>query len=115
MTRFITALSALALLAACGGSDAPTTKNAIPAVTDEPAAPASALLMPLPSNTSTAISGDDIAQRIAALADDTFEGRAPGTETGEASARWIAAEMKRIGLKPAAKMAAIYSPSEWSS
>ena len=108
MTRFITALSALALLAACGGSDAPTTKNAIPAVKDAPAAPA--LLMPLPSNTSTTISGDDIAQRIAALADDTFEGRAPGTETGEASARWIAAEMKRIGLQPGGENGSYLQP-----
>jgi len=54
----------------------------------------------LPSATTSAISGDEIAKRIEILADDTFEGRAPGTETGEASARWIAAEMERIGLTP---------------
>ena len=108
MNRLISALSALAILAACGGSDAPTTKNAIAPVADAPEAPA--LLMPLPTNTSAAISGDDIAQRIAALADDTFEGRAPGTETGEAAATWIAAEMARIGMQPGGENGSYLQP-----
>ena len=108
MNRLISALSALAILAACGGSDAPTTKNAIAPVADAPEAPT--LLMPLPTNTSAAISGDDIAQRIAALADDTFEGRAPGTETGEAAATWIAAEMARIGMQPGGENGSYLQP-----
>ena len=107
MIRLTTALSALALLAACGGTesaDTPASSTQTPAATTQadtkPTAAAPELLLPLPTNTSTAIAGDDIAARIATLADDKFEGRAPGTETGEASARWIAAEMERIGLAP---------------
>lgn len=100
MIRFVTALSAFSLLAACGGQDASGPDDA-PAV-ETPAAAESDLLLPLPSDTSAAISGADIAKRIEILSDDTFEGRAPGTEAGEAAARWIAAEMARIGLQPAA-------------
>lgn len=96
MIRSLAALGAFAFLAACGGSDpAPATP---PAGTADTGAPS--LLMPLPSQTTPAISGAEIAARIAALSDDTFEGRAPGSETGEAAAEWIAAEMARIGLQP---------------
>jgi Zn-dependent M28 family amino/carboxypeptidase len=42
----------------------------------------------------------DLAARDKAIADDAFEGRGPGTNSGEAAAKWIADEMKRIGLKP---------------
>ncbi len=70
-------------------------------VKSEPsAAPDEALLLPLPTGTETAIKKEDLAQRIKTLADDTFEGRGPGSPAGEASAAWIAAEMARIGLKP---------------
>ncbi|MEO9971277.1 MAG: M28 family metallopeptidase [Hyphomonadaceae bacterium] len=106
MIRFATALCALALIAACSASD-PTGdsgENGTPSTASS--APSSAtptdLLLPLPTSTSAAISGADIASRIETLADDRFEGRAPGTDTGEASARWIAAEMARIGLQPGA-------------
>ncbi|MGI8493909.1 MAG: M28 family peptidase [Pyrinomonadaceae bacterium] len=34
------------------------------------------------------------------ISDDKFEGRAPGTKSGEAAARYIADELKRIGVKP---------------
>ncbi len=108
MIRLTMALSALALLAACGGSAPEQTEDtaAAPASSTEPSATPSAsadgLLLPLPSGTSAAISGAEIATRIETLSDDIFEGRAPGTEAGEASARWIAAEMARIGLQPGA-------------
>jgi hypothetical protein len=58
--------------------------------------------MPLPEDTVADITADDLAVRIKTLADDTFEGRGPGTPTGEAAADWIAAEMNRIGLEPGA-------------
>ena len=54
----------------------------------------------LPGQTTAAITAEDFKARIAALADDRFEGRLPGAPKGEASADWIAEEMKRIGLKP---------------
>ncbi len=50
--------------------------------------------------TSPEISAADISARDKALADDAFEGRGPGTVPGEASAQWIADELKRIGIAP---------------
>ncbi|GAA0557286.1 M28 family metallopeptidase [Rhizomicrobium electricum] len=50
--------------------------------------------------TSPDIKAADIAARDKAIADDAFEGRGPGTVNGEASAQWIADELKRIGVKP---------------
>jgi Zn-dependent M28 family amino/carboxypeptidase len=98
--------SLLILAAACGGKDAPDDTAATPddgtsartPVTAEPAP--DKLLLPLPDNTSTTISEADLAVRIGTLASDTFEGRGPGSEAGEASADWIAAEMQRVGLQP---------------
>src|ERR1700760_492721 len=50
--------------------------------------------------TTPDINAADLATRDKAIADDSFEGRGPGTKNGEAAAQWIADEMKRIGLKP---------------
>ncbi|WP_084419154.1 M28 family metallopeptidase [Henriciella litoralis] len=58
------------------------------------------LLLPLPDATSPDITAEDLAVRIKTLADDTFEGRGPGSETGEKAADWIAKEMERVGLEP---------------
>jgi Zn-dependent M28 family amino/carboxypeptidase len=55
---------------------------------------------PAHPTTTPDINAPDIAARDKAIADDVFEGRGPGTKAGEAAADWIAAEMKRIGLKP---------------
>ncbi len=110
MIRLPIALSALALLAACGGSetDAPVLTQPVPA--EAASDTAEALLLPLPNGTMAAISGREIATRIETLSDDIFEGRAPGTQAGEASARWIAAEMARIGLKPGAEDGSYLQP-----
>ena len=51
--------------------------------------------------TSPDIKAADIAARDKAIADDVFAGRGPGTVHGEASAQWIAEELKRTGIKPA--------------
>ncbi|MEL6257831.1 MAG: peptidase M28, partial [Pseudomonadota bacterium] len=59
-----------------------------------------ALLLPLPDNTTAEITSGDLATRIETLADDVFEGRAPGSSAGEASADWIADEMARLGVEP---------------
>ena len=42
-----------------------------------------------------------IKSNIKYIADDKFEGRAPGSPSGEAAAQYIADELKRIGVKPA--------------
>jgi Zn-dependent M28 family amino/carboxypeptidase len=55
---------------------------------------------PAHPSTSPDIAGADILARDKAVADDAFEGRGPGTKNGEASAQWIADELKRIGIKP---------------
>lgn len=46
------------------------------------------------------IRGDDILARDRMLSDDYFEGRMPGTMQGEKAAKWIAEDMRLIGLKP---------------
>lgn len=51
--------------------------------------------------TSTEITGDDLAWRIQTLASDEFEGRAPATPGGLLASQWIADEMTNAGLTPA--------------
>lgn len=102
MIRLTISASALALITACGQTAEdtdPITPETPPVETET--SEAKALLMPLPEGTSAAISADDLRQRIAALADDAFEGRGPAAEKGEQAADWIAAEMARVGLQPA--------------
>ena len=102
MIRLSIAASALALVAACGQATeetAPITPDTPPVEADLKDGPS--LLMPLPTDTSAAITASDLEQRIAALADDAFEGRGPAAEKGEQAADWIAAEMERVGLQPA--------------
>lgn len=93
MKHFALALS-LVMLGACSGP-----KQEAPAPAAE-TPPAETLLLPLPTSTSADINAQDLAERLKTLADDTFEGRGPGTPVGEAAAAWIAAEMARIGLEP---------------
>jgi Zn-dependent M28 family amino/carboxypeptidase len=112
MIRLTTALSALALIAACGGSntDTQTSESAPAGSTEATAQIGEDLLLPLSRGTQPAISGAEIAARIETLSDDIFEGRAPGTEAGEAAANWIAAEMARIGLEPGAADGSYFQP-----
>ena len=97
MKKLFLAASLLALTA-CGEQAAKVDTVADTETKEAAAAPE--LLMPLPEGTVADITADDLAIRIKTLADDTFEGRGPGTPTGEAAADWIAAEMKRLGLEP---------------
>lgn len=102
MIRFIVATSALVGLTAC----APTTEDVSPITpkVDSSAAQveqSTPFPMPLPEETETAITAADLAQRIAILSDDAFEGRGPAAEKGEQTADWLAAEMERVGLQPA--------------
>lgn len=100
MIRLTLASSALAMLVGCVQAN----DNVDPITPETILAAAEAdnkLVLPLPSNTTGAITADDLRQRIAIMADDAFEGRAPAAEVGEKTADWIAAEMARVGLQPA--------------
>ena len=97
MYKSLSAFSAILLLAACAG-DTTTPADQAPGAGEGEAN--AQLLLPLPEATSPEITEEDLAVRIEALADDAFEGRGPGSETGEKAADWIAAEMERIGLQP---------------
>lgn len=61
---------------------------------------AAPMAYPAHPSTSPDIKAADILARDKAIADDAFEGRGPGTKAGEASAQWIADELKRIGVQP---------------
>ena len=102
MKRLLACSALGAILVACSPSSETDVPEAeAPIVEDTAAVEADdGLLMPLPT-TSPEITEDDLRVRIATLADDTFEGRGPGSVAGEAAADWIAAEMERIGLVPA--------------
>ena len=63
------------------------------------ATPLLAQSVPHPATTAD-INAADLSARDKTVSDDAFQGRGPGTKAGEAAADWIAAEMKRIGLKP---------------
>ena len=93
--RAALAVAAIALAAACS-----------PAKPPEPVASATAPATPAGpvaffAKTTPDINAADFASRDKELADDKYEGRGPGTVAGEASAQWVADEMKRIGLEPA--------------
>ncbi|WOR13675.1 M28 family metallopeptidase [Hyphomonas sp. FCG-A18] len=103
MLRTTLAVSAIALLTACSGETPPveTEADTPPVVLETTEAPeAVSLPLPLPTNTTAAITAEDMAVRIKTLADDAFEGRGPGSEVGEKAADWIAQEMARIGVQP---------------
>ncbi|WP_417468451.1 M28 family metallopeptidase [Maricaulis sp.] len=59
-----------------------------------------AAVEPVLVTTTGDINEADLRYRIATLADDSFEGRAPATPGGIAASQWIADEMARIGLEP---------------
>src|SRR5205809_757318 len=55
---------------------------------------------PAHPQTTPEITAADISARDKAISDDVFEGRGPGTASGEAAAQWIADELKRMGIAP---------------
>jgi len=96
MNRYTTSSAAIALALACATACVPMDgkpSTGIEGAADFPGHPI----------TKGAITQEDFAERVKALADDRFAGRGPGTERGEAAADWIAEEMKRIGLQPGNK------------
>lgn len=61
-------------------------------------------------DTSSDITGSDMAWRIQTLASDEFEGRAPALPGGIAASQWIADEMERAGLEPAGEDGTFFQP-----
>src|SRR3982751_5304385 len=55
---------------------------------------------PAHPQTTAAITAADLSAHDKAISDDAFEGRGPGTPAGEASAQWIADDLKRMGIAP---------------
>lgn len=56
------------------------------------------------------ISAADIGRRIETLADDKFEGRAPGTKGGQMASQYIADEMRAAGIAPMGKDGTYFQP-----
>ena len=56
------------------------------------------------------ISAADIGRRIENLADDSFEGRAPGTKGGQMASQYVADEMKAAGIAPMGKDGTYFQP-----
>ena len=96
-TGFPAALIGLAVIA-CSPSAETGTDTMADTPTD--AAASHTESMTSPDNTVADITEADLRHRIATLADDSFEGRAPATPGGIAASQWIADEMARIGLEP---------------
>jgi peptidase M28-like protein len=83
MRRPHLAFTLAALLAACGG----TTSSVAP---------------PAPSAATTAaITAQDLRTRVSIFADDSMQGRRTGTPGNAKGNAYIAAELRRLGLKPA--------------
>jgi hypothetical protein len=61
------------------------------------------------------ITADDLRRHAAALADDTFEGRATGTRGGRAAAGYLQTQFKALGLKPAGEKGGYFQTFDGSS
>lgn len=111
MLRFWSLAAAAALLAACGepAAQGPASPSADAGYGSAVAA-AEAGDWPPVGETSADITEADLHFRISVLADDRFEGRAPGTESGERSAQWIADELARVGVQPGGVDGSWYQP-----
>ena len=83
MRRPHLAFTLAALLAACGGSTSSVA----------PPAPSAA--------TTAAITSQDLRTRISIFADDSMQGRRTGTPGNAKGNAYIAAELRRLGLRPA--------------
>ncbi|MCH8521005.1 M28 family metallopeptidase [Glycocaulis sp.] len=127
MLRFVTLAATAALLAACaeqaveeeafetsgmnGGADeAAGMIDEASEDTAEPEFVEEESDWPPVGDTSPEITEEDLHFRIRVLADDRFEGRAPGTESGERSAQWIADELARVGVQPGGVDGTWYQP-----
>ncbi len=103
MARSLIVGAATLMIASCVFSDTsdPNSSAEIKPDTSQNVETASLARTVSHPDTSAEITETDLAERLKIVASDTFKGRAPGTEAGEAAAEWIAHEMERVGLTPA--------------
>ena len=91
--RLPAALAAFILLSACGqNASAPEASSSESAEADVSVTVDEVTLAP--------VSEENLRARIATLASDEFEGRAPATPGGMKTREWLINEMKSIGLEP---------------
>jgi len=64
---------------------------------------------------AASITAGEIKQHAAALADDTFEGRATGSRGGRAAAGYLQLQFKNFGLKPAGEAGGYFQAFDGSS
>lgn len=91
------ALSAFALVAACGNNDGQSDTETPTAAEETTTAQATDEASATAAGDITA---DALARHIEILASDDFEGRAPGTPGGEKTRNYITGEFQRLGLEP---------------
>ena len=94
-------LAVIALISALGA-------HGVLAQTDQPRTHA-------PRPTTAAITAEDARTRAYIVADDSMEGRDTGRRGGERSARYIAGELKRLGLEPAGDRGTYLQQIPWIS
>ncbi len=90
--RLTAALAASIVLSACGqNTSAPETSSETTSET---------MSADAEQVTLASVSEENLRARIATLASDEFEGRAPATPGGAKTREWLISEMKAIGLEP---------------
>ena len=89
MKQLVVVAGCAALLTACSNSPEPTADGS------KTAAPAKVAVRDLPK-----VEAPAILEHIKVLADDSFEGRAPGTPGEDKTAEYLTAKFKEIGLAP---------------
>ncbi len=101
--RDLGSIALLAVLSACAASH-PTDDTTTTPPPPPPPVVGSSTILPLkfaPRPTETAITAVDLMTRIYIFADDSMQGRGTGTEGYDRGARYIADELRRLGLQPA--------------
>lgn len=101
--RDISRIAVAVFLSACAASH-PTDDTGTTPPPPPPPVVGSSTILPLkfaPRPTETAITAVDLMTRIYIFADDSMQGRGTGTEGYDRGARYIADELRRLGLRPA--------------
>ena len=92
--RYMIVFVSAALIAACGGADAP--ESAAPPAADAESAPP----MSASEQSSLEITADFMRGHIVELSDDRYEGRGPGARGDVAARQYLIKELEGLGLEP---------------